>query len=61
MHRAEIRNLYCSPNIIGAIKSRRMSGGTRSMHERETRDAYNIVVLKFNRRDHLRDLGVDGR
>jgi hypothetical protein len=42
-----------------------MRGGTRSMHEREreseTIDAYNILVSKFNRRDHLGDLDIDAK
>jgi hypothetical protein len=33
----ELNDLYCSPNIIMVIKSRRMGCGTCSMHGRQVR------------------------
>ena len=57
----ELNDLYCSPNIIWAIKSRRMIwvGHVACMGERI--GAYRILVEKVGEREHLEDPGVDGR
>jgi hypothetical protein len=61
-HHIEERNdLYCSPNIVWVIKSRRMrSAGYVARMERG--DACTGFWLgKLRERDHLVDPGVDGR
>jgi len=57
----ELNGLYCSPNIIRMIKSRRMRwvGHVARMGDRS--DAYRVLVADLRDRDHLEDLGLDGR
>jgi hypothetical protein len=42
LHNEELRNLYCSPNIIKVIKSRRMRGAGHVARMGEFRSAYSI-------------------
>jgi hypothetical protein len=49
--------LYASPNIIKAIKSRRIRWADHVAHMEEMKNAYKSVGQK-TRRD---ELGVDGR
>jgi hypothetical protein len=45
LHNEELCNLYVSPNIIRAIKSRRMrwgGGGLRGTHERDDKRTQNF-------------------
>jgi hypothetical protein len=46
LHNEELRNLYCSPNIIRMIKSRRMRWAGQVPRMEETRNAYEILVGK---------------
>jgi hypothetical protein len=47
LHNEELHNLYCSPNIIIIIKSRRMRrGGHVARMEEENKNAYKILVGK---------------
>jgi hypothetical protein len=46
MHNEELHNLYCSPNIIRMIKSRRMRWAGLVAGMGETRNAYRILVGK---------------
>jgi len=63
LHTEELNYLYCSPNIVSVIKSRRMRwvGNVACMGER--RGAYRVffLVRTPEERDHLGDPGVDGR
>jgi len=61
LHSEELNNLYCSPHIIGVIKSRRMrwSGHVARMGER--RGVYRVLVGEPEERDHFEDKGLDGR
>jgi len=55
LHNEELHNLYALPNVIRAIKSRRIRlGGTCSMHGRD-KDAYKILVEKS---EGKRPLGI---
>ena len=58
LHNEEFNNLYCSLDIVRVIKSRRMgwAGNVACMGER--RRVHRVLVRE---RDHMGDLGVDGR
>jgi len=57
----KLRNLYCSPNIIRVIKSRRMKCVKCVPRFREMKNAYKILVGKPEGINHSEDLGVFGR
>jgi hypothetical protein len=61
LHNEELNDLYCSLNIIRAIKWRRMRwvGYVARMGER--RGVYRVLVRNLGKRAHLGDPGVDGR
>jgi hypothetical protein len=44
LHNEELIDLYCSPNIIGVIKSRRMRWAGRVTLMGERRDLYRVLV-----------------
>jgi len=46
LHNEEFYDLYTPPNIIRAIKSRRMRWAGRAAHMGDMRNAYNILVRK---------------
>jgi hypothetical protein len=52
LHNEELYDLYCSPNIVQVIKSRRWVGHVARMRER--RDAYRVLV---ERPENERPLG----
>ena len=60
LHNVELDDLYCSPNIVRVIKSRRMRWAGHVAHKGEKR--WCIGSWWGNRRegDHWGDLGVDG-
>jgi hypothetical protein len=53
--------LYCSPNIIRVIKSRRMSWAAYVARMGEGRGVYRVLMGKPGGRGHWGDPGVDGR
>jgi hypothetical protein len=57
----EFNDLYCSPDIIRVIKSRRIRwvGHVALMGER--RVVYRVLVGKPGERDYLKNSGVNGR
>ena len=61
LHNEELNNLYCSPNFVRAIKSRRMrwTGHVARMGDR--RGVYKVLVGKLMERDNLGEPGVNGR
>ena len=61
LHNEELNDLYCSPNIVRVIKSRRMrwTGHVACMEER--RGVYRVLVGKPEGKNHLEDPGIDGR
>jgi hypothetical protein len=61
LHNEDLHNLYASPNIIRLIKSRSMRWVGHVAHMGEMRNAYKIWLENLKGRDHLEDLGVDGR
>jgi hypothetical protein len=53
--------LASSPNIILVIKSRRMRWAEHVARMGEREGSYRVLVGKPEERNHLPDLGVDGR
>jgi hypothetical protein len=58
LHCEELRNLYASPNIIRAIKSRKITWAGLVERMRNMRNAYNIL---FGKREGKRPLGKPRR
>jgi hypothetical protein len=46
LHNEELHNLYCSPNVIRMIKSRRMRWAGHVARMEEKRNAYRILMVK---------------
>ena len=46
LHNEELNDMYCSPNIVRKIKSRRMSWEGHVARMRERRGVYRILVRK---------------
>ena len=61
LHNEELYDLYCSPNTIRVIKSRRMRWARHVARMVERRGVYRVLVGKPEERDHLKDPGVEGR
>ena len=53
LHNAELYALYCLPNIIWMIKSRRMRGAGHVARMGERRGAYGVLVAKAEGRRSL--------
>jgi hypothetical protein len=60
-HNEELHNLYTSPNIITETKSRRMRLVEHVARVREMRNCAEFWSENLRERDHLENLGVDGR
>jgi len=61
LHIEEVNELYPSPNIIQAIKSKRMRWARHVAHMRESRGAYMVLVGKPGGKWPLEDPGINGR
>jgi hypothetical protein len=61
LHNKELNDLYCSPNIVRVIKSRRMkwAGHVACIGREEVYTGFWWGNLR--ERDHLGDPGVDGK
>jgi len=60
LHNEELNDLYCSPNIVRVIKSRRMRWAGHVARKGEERGAYRVLVGKPEGRRPLGYLDVDG-
>ena len=47
LHNEELNDLYCSPNVVGVIKSRRMRWAGHVARMRERRDVNRVLVRKL--------------
>jgi hypothetical protein len=56
-----LNDLYCSPNTIRAIKSRRMKWAGHVARVGERRGVYRVLVRKTEGKIHLEDRSVDRR
>jgi hypothetical protein len=57
LHNGQLYDLHSASNIIRVIKSRRM----RWAGHTERRDAFRVLVERTEGKNHLEDLGVEGR
>jgi len=53
LHNEEINDLYCLPNIIGVIISRKIGWAGHVAHMGEKRAAYKVLVGKLERKRPL--------
>jgi hypothetical protein len=53
LHKEELHDLYCSPNIVRVIKCRRMRWAGHVACFGERRGVYKILVGNLSERDHL--------
>jgi hypothetical protein len=60
LHSEELHNVYASASIIQIIKLRRIILAEYVAHVGDKRNTYNMLA-NLKGRDHLEDLGVDGR
>jgi len=61
LHIEEVNDLYPSPNIIQAIKSKRMSWARHVTHMGERRGAYMVLVGKPGGKRPFEDPGINWR
>jgi len=60
LHNEELNDLYCSPNIVRVIKSRRMRWVGHVARMGEERGVYRVLVGNRCEGDQWGDLSVDG-
>ena len=58
LHSEELNDLYSSPNIVGAIKSRGMRRAVLVACMGVRRGVYRVLLANLRERDHLGDPGV---
>ena len=61
LHNEVLNDLYCSPNILRVIKSRRMRWVGHVARTGERRSVYRVWWGNLRKRDHLEDPGIDGK
>ena len=61
LHNEELNDLYCSPNIFGVIKSRRMAWEGHVIRTGEKRAVYRILVGRSEGNRPTEDLSLDER
>ena len=61
LHNEELNDLYCSPNIVRVIKSRRIKWVGHVAHMGERRGVYGFWWGNLRETDHVGDPGIDGR
>jgi hypothetical protein len=60
-HNEELYGLYCAPNFIRVIKSRRIKWAGHVAHMRERGGPKRLWRGDLSERNNLEDLDVDGR
>ena len=61
LHNEELNDLYCSPNIVRVIKSRRLRWAGDVARMEEGRVVHRVWWGNLRERDHWGDQDVDGR
>jgi superfamily I DNA and/or RNA helicase len=61
LHNEELNDLYSSSNIVRVIKLRRMRQAGHVALMGEKRGAYRVLVEKTEGKNHLEELGINGR
>ena len=61
LHNEELNDLYCSPNIVRVIKSRRLRWVGHVARMEEGRGAHKVLVGRPEGKNHWGDQDVDGR
>jgi len=61
LHNVELNDLYCSPNVVRVIKSRRMRWAGHVARMGEMRSVYRVLFGKPEGKRPLERPGVDGR
>ena len=61
LYNEEFNDLYCSPNVIRVIKSRRMKWAGHVTHMGESVGVYRVLMGKPEGKSSLLDPGIDGR
>ena len=61
LHNEELNDLYCSPNIVRVIKSRRIRWAGHVARMGDRRGARRVLIGTPRERDHLEDPGIDWR
>ena len=61
LHNEELNDLYCLPNILRVIKSRRMRWAGHVARMEEGRGVHKVLVGKPEGKNHWEDQDVDGR
>ena len=61
LHNEELNDLYCSPNIVRVIKSRRMRWAGHVASMEKGRGVHKVLVGKHEGKSHWGDQEVDGR
>jgi len=61
LHNKKLHGLYCSPNVIQVIKSRRMRWESHMAHMRDRRGAYTVLVERPEGKKSLRTPRIDER
>jgi hypothetical protein len=61
LHNEELNDLYCSPNIVRVIKSRRIRRARHVARMGQGEACTGFWWRNLRERDHRRDPGVDGR
>ena len=61
LHNEELNDLYCSPNIVRVIKSRKMRWAGHVARMEEGRGVHKVLVGNLRERAHWGDRDVDGR
>jgi hypothetical protein len=61
LHNEELNDLYSSPIIVRVIKSKRMRWGACSAYGGKGEAYTGFLWGNLSERDHLEDLGIDGR